>query len=781
MIPIHQDLLTVLDAVEIESPSRYWLLGSSREVPDIGPTQTSPLTTPSRLASMLALDLYERLYIRRSLPPLPGADALDQRDLVAGLSAANAGFGHWEAGWTVRGLEPDGRVVVMKDALAFWAARSDVHVRDGTVRPGARCQVRVGKELRGLLPGFYVAIGGEAEPTDDGGEVVEPLGRYYWHLRPEAAVPFMATASSLLNDARLTFRVKLLNHPNAYHRADAGVLFFRRRDIVLIDAIVARVYLAIACGLRPEVPMFTERFKDGLGYAEDPPNSQSFGEHRCELVAAALWSSFIHGDTRREDRAAALAAAFVEEGLDPLRPHLGRGCESECDAEPSTSASALILVASESQKTEAAAPSSSTLPVSRSLLDAATRIGQDLCQSAYWDQGGFLCNWLGRSTAEMIDMESPITPTTAATGPDLYGGSAGIALFLALLHHFTGDDHCRRTAIGAIRRSIRQFDRSPAIAPLTPMSFFSGDLGVAYAASRVAVLTGHTEFFNQIESMLDRVAKAVSVLHMVDVIGGSAGAIPILLGLGRTPGLEYCRALAIDLGGDLCGEVARRLAPAIVSSDAAPDLEPIETIPSGLSHGAAGIGLALFELYAATGRRDFRAIARKVFEYEDTMLDMRQGNWADSHSPSVPRQFQLAWCNGAPGIVLTRLRAAILDPDSREDYLVSARLGITTTLDAIEAMLATPRCDATPCHGLMGLIEIVFIAGQVLDHPQYRDRALAATDTLIGRHSGSGDWPSGLYSGGPNPSLMLGTAGIGYTLLRLHDPERVPSILLLTR
>jgi lantibiotic modifying enzyme len=48
---------------------------------------------------------------------------------------------------------------------------------------------------------------------------------------------------------------------------------------------------------------------------------------------------------------------------------------------------------------------------------------------------------------------------------------------------------------------------------------------------------------------------------------------------------------------------------------------------------------------------------------------------------------------------------------------------------------------------------------------------------LIARHAAAGDWPSGTPSGGPNPSLMLGTAGIGYTVLRLHDPNRVPSIL----
>ena len=49
---------------------------------------------------------------------------------------------------------------------------------------------------------------------------------------------------------------------------------------------------------------------------------------------------------------------------------------------------------------------------------------------------------------------------------------------------------------------------------------------------------------------------------------------------------------------------------------------------------------------------------------------------------------------------------------------------------------------------------------------------------MIDRHARSGNWPSGLVSRGPNPSLMLGSAGVGYSLLRLYDPKTVPSVLL---
>jgi lantibiotic modifying enzyme len=121
----------------------------------------------------------------------------------------------------------------------------------------------------------------------------------------------------------------------------------------------------------------------------------------------------------------------------------------------------------------------------------------------------------------------------------------------------------------------------------------------------------------------------------------------------------------------------------------------------------------------------------------------------------------------------------MLDHELTENYHATARIAIATTLDAIEENLVPARSDATLCHGLAGLGEIVWLAGHVLDDRTYRDRALSLGRALINRHSASEEWPSGVPSRGPNPSLMLGIAGIGYWLLRLHDSEQVPSVLLM--
>ena len=116
-----------------------------------------------------------------------------------------------------------------------------------------------------MIPGFYLALGDQ--PEDDGRDNAEPEQevRFYWHLTLDAAVTFMAAATSLLNESRLPFRLKVLSDPGAYHRADAGVLYVHSRDTCRIAPILTRIYSAVADGLRPDVPLFAKRLRPRPG------------------------------------------------------------------------------------------------------------------------------------------------------------------------------------------------------------------------------------------------------------------------------------------------------------------------------------------------------------------------------------------------------------------------------------------------------------------------------------------------------------------------------------
>jgi lantibiotic modifying enzyme len=423
-------------------------------------------------------------------------------------------------------------------------------------------------------------------------------------------------------------------------------------------------------------------------------------------------------------------------------------------------------------------------PAPLSPIEAAARIGQDLCRSAYWDRDGRLCNWMGRSPGEVTAAGGPITPTSVSLGADLYGGSAGVALFLAELFARTGEPELRRTALGAIARSIRVLEGSRG-GPGSPLSLFGGALGVAYAAHRVGALASAPELSEAVEAILGRAAAGVDAPHMLDVVGGNAGSIPALLALRQAPGGDRNPGVAVALGEELCRTATRNgdvmtWAPELATGPG------VGTTPlTGFAHGASGIAWALLELHAATGRAEFLEAAVGAFAYEDSLFNPQEGNWPDlrSGSPGVPApsspSYAVAWCHGAAGIALARLRAIALDPDRADAHRAAARAAVATTRATIESTLALGRCDATLCHGLAGLAEVVLIAGGLLDDANALEFARGVGRTLIERHALAGDWPSGVGSGGPNPSLMLGSAGVGYEFLRLQDPDGVPPVLLI--
>ncbi|RMH22854.1 MAG: hypothetical protein D6696_02325, partial [Acidobacteria bacterium] len=119
-------------------------------------------------------------------------------------------------------------------------------------------------------------------------------------------------------------------------------------------------------------------------------------------------------------------------------------------------------------------------------LAAARRIGTELCRTAFWDDERRRCNWLGRADRQG-DVPGSVVPATAALEADLYRGSSGVALFLAELAAVSGDEEAAATAVAALRRSLAYLRQQP-LERASPLSLFSGHLGVAFAGARICRL-----------------------------------------------------------------------------------------------------------------------------------------------------------------------------------------------------------------------------------------------------------------------------------------------------
>ncbi|MBZ5605373.1 MAG: hypothetical protein LAO79_24000 [Acidobacteriia bacterium] len=397
-------------------------------------------------------------------------------------------------------------------------------------------------------------------------------------------------------------------------------------------------------------------------------------------------------------------------------------------------------------------------------LRAADQIGAEFVRDAIWS--GDRCNWIGW---QMKPVDGFFQAVHGACGLSLYDGLAGIALFLVHLVEFTDDRHHRTVLRGALHQILQ--DGSKLDQP-GMRGFYSGLAGVAYTLVCAGEALADDMLIETGLDWMTRAATPSSDLH--DVLSGSAGLIAPLIDLaGRYGRPDFLR---------LAGEQARALvAAAVISGGTASWPEPGGVGPNllGYSHGTAGIACALFEIAAHLDHR-FAETASRAVQYERSLFDPSECNWPDLRerrtNPQAAAGFPVAWCHGAAGIGMARLRMLEHHPDDATLAEVDA------ALRCVSADLATPKTpengDFTYCHGAAGNAEFLLEVAREWDRTDIRTAVHNVGWFGIERYQSKGlSWPCGLRLGEVR-GLMLGLAGIGHFYLRLHDPERVPGILL---
>lgn len=412
--------------------------------------------------------------------------------------------------------------------------------------------------------------------------------------------------------------------------------------------------------------------------------------------------------------------------------------------------------------------------VETNVLAAARSIGARLARDAFWD--GERCNWLGDSM-EHVDGDWRVV--RRSFGPELYGGTAGVALFLASLYDALGEGPFRTAAEGAIAQALSRLDD---VADAFRCGFYSGRTGIAHVLLRCGELLGRVDLRERGLAQMAEVAAIDPATQEVDVISGSAGAVAPLLDAAARHDRADFRTAAIRHGERLLAEA--RIGERGWSWDTM-HAGPGQPDLNGYAHGVAGIACALAELYAVTGDDRFAAAAREGFRYERSWFNPAFGNWPDlreharvGESGGEP-SYTVAWCHGAPGIGLSRLRAWRILKDAA--LRSEAETAIGTTVAALDAALYSRIQDCSLCHGFLGNTELLLEAHAVLDADEYREKADAYAAAATARLGRDGfPWPCGVPGGRETPTLMLGLAGIGYFFLRMHDARRYPSVLLVT-
>ncbi|MGA2079434.1 MAG: type 2 lanthipeptide synthetase LanM [Holophaga sp.] len=360
-------------------------------------------------------------------------------------------------------------------------------------------------------------------------------------------------------------------------------------------------------------------------------------------------------------------------------------------------------------------------------LEEAARLGERLWRQAARPRGGDP-RWIALHHLPGRDQQ-----ILGWSGPDLYTGQAGIGLFLAALARATGEKVHRNRALAAFRpllRGLSGADPEDLLLRAAPHGA-AGLGGVIYALVQAGLLLDEPGFLAGAAAGAALATPArIAEDRDLGLLWGSAGTLLGLLALWRATGSQDALDRAMACGRRLLqvrgpGPGAARPGPAL----------------GGLGHGSAGIAHALRQLGGATG-------------------DPRVLRGAERLAAGAARE---------PGALAL---LALADPGTRR-----AEPGLEAGM--AQAARWLPGDMDHLCGGTFGRVELLLQGGQARSRPEWTGAARTLAGTArAARRGGYRLWPGAVDL--PLPGLFKGLAGIGYTLLRLADPEGLPGVLWLT-
>lgn len=398
--------------------------------------------------------------------------------------------------------------------------------------------------------------------------------------------------------------------------------------------------------------------------------------------------------------------------------------------------------------------------------EQAARIMRDMVATAIHGDDG--------SVAWIAPVFDPSTGwSVKPLGPDLYGGTSGIALLSAA---YLRESRAGRADLvdgleSLLNAAMRTLDMAETkwqsqrldsikVRPMPP----GGYLGLGSLIwTRIILADWGMDAGDGLAracALAHVMSEAAAASDMTDILSGTAGAIPPLLALARRTGdAQYLRT-ARELGDSLCERAILENGRAHWANELWPNGI------GGYAHGVTGMGWALVRLARETGESRYADIAQAAFAFDDALFDDDEKNWIDLRMLPGAKT-AAAWCHGAVGIGLARLD---LDPHLELD---ATRVVLRRAAAAVWRQGVGWNHSA--CHGDASVLELLSAAIEFGEGPPglTREELLERYLTSLEDHGPVCGMTRDTFS----PGLMPGLGGIAYQLLRAHPQSTLPSIL----
>lgn len=386
----------------------------------------------------------------------------------------------------------------------------------------------------------------------------------------------------------------------------------------------------------------------------------------------------------------------------------------------------------------------------------AEEIGQYLMDSAIESKITNDITWI----STVLEGNNEIAWMIAPVGLDFYNGNSGIALFFATLYTSTKKEIYKEytyKALKPILNNFEQYDDNPRWS----LGLYSGVGGGIYTIYIIGKMFEDEELKNKVLQHLQAYRQMIVNDTIFDVVGGSAGAVLMLLDLYEKSSINDFLSVAIEAAEHLYENV-HHINENEVGWISVNVNEPL----TGYSHGNAGILAALAAIQSYHEHKDFDEVMRKGLNFERNYYSEEEKNW---HTPGRENSAN-AWCHGAPGILLSRLK---LHRYGYTDSFIEQEIQI-----ALETTLKNGfGNNRSHCHGDYGQIEILNYANNLLQLDELEKVSTSINIQLFNLYKAEG-WKSGVSRGTDAKGLLVGIAGIGMGLLQKVNPNLVNIITI---
>lgn len=411
------------------------------------------------------------------------------------------------------------------------------------------------------------------------------------------------------------------------------------------------------------------------------------------------------------------------------------------------------------------------------LIESAVKIADRIITKAIWTEDK--CTW--KVYAPDLSAPKLRKGKWENAGGMIYSGTAGIALFLAEIFRTTGDKKYLKELSGALNNSLDEAQKLP----LNSFGFHSGRVGIAYSSVISGKYLERGDYIKRGLEIIEPMLGKENEDYGLDVIGGAGGAIQPLLKIYEITNNET----ALNISFNLAESLIQKANKEIHGWSWGGGNSNYRNL-CGYAHGASGIGHAFLELYSLTKSDYYLYAAEQAFLYERQFYSDENKNWPDfrynelseyihynrieelketlrkNELPPYQTRYMSAWCHGAPGIGLARLRAYELT--GNETYLKESLNACEGTIRSLK----TTEGNYSLCHGFLGNAETLLIGSKILSDKGFYEIALHKALEGIERFENKNlSWACGTMGSISDPSLMLGEAGIGLFLLQLFDAQ----------